>query len=81
MPSSSDSEFEGYLQEFSVVDSVDGSDISISDVDTDDLSSDDAVIESSSNVTHILLNIYKTCSFGEGTLLSPLLFKILMKFQ
>ena len=36
MSSSSDSEFEGYLQEFSVVDSVDvdGSDISISDVDT-----------------------------------------------
>ena len=80
MSGSSDSEFEGYLQEFSVVD-VDGSDISIRDVDTDDLSSDDAVIESSSNVTHILLNIYKTCSFGEGMLLSPLLFKILMKFQ
>ena len=80
MSSSSDSEFEGYLQEFSVVD-VDGSDISIRDVDTDALSSDDAVIESSSNVTHILLNIYKTCSFGEGMLLSPLLFKILMKFQ
>ena len=47
MSSSSDSEFEGYLQEFSVVDSVDvdGSDISISDVDTDDLSSDDAADE------------------------------------
>ena len=42
MSSSSDSEFYGFLQEFSVVDTVvDGSDISITDVDTDDLSSDD----------------------------------------
>ena len=47
MSSSSDSEFDGFLQEFSVVDTfVDGSDISISDVDTDDLSSDDAGDES-----------------------------------
>ena len=43
MSSSSDSEFDGFSQEFSVVDTVvDGSDISVSDVDTDDLSSDDA---------------------------------------
>ena len=42
MSSSSDSEFYGFSQEFSVVDTVvDGSDISITDVDTDDLSSDD----------------------------------------
>ena len=47
MSSSSDSEFEGYLQEFSVVDvdGHDGSDISISDVDADNLSSDDAADE------------------------------------
>ena len=43
MSSSSDSEFDGFSQEFSVVDTVvDGSDISVSDVDTDDLASDDA---------------------------------------
>ena len=43
MSSSSDSDFDGYLEDYSVVDTVvDGSDISISDVDTDDLSSDDA---------------------------------------
>ena len=46
MSSSSDSEFEEYLQDFSVVDTVvDGSDISISADDTDDLSSDDAADE------------------------------------
>ena len=39
MSTSSDSEFDAYLQELSV---VDDSNISISDVDTDDLSSDDA---------------------------------------
>ena len=45
MSSSSDSEFEGYLQEFTLVLLTVSVDVDGSDVDTDDLSSDDAADE------------------------------------
>ena len=52
MSSSSDSEFEGYLQEFTLVLLTVSVDVDGSDVDTDDLSSDDAADETNDAGEH-----------------------------